>query len=69
MITSLQLEEAKEELLLIASTKVPQSKGLHASIQMSIPMIRAYFTGTGKFLRHMTPHLADCLPAALLAQG
>jgi len=50
VITSIQLKEAKEELLLIASTKVPQSKGSHASIQMSIPMIHAYFTGTGDLL-------------------
>ena len=48
MITSIRLAEPKGELLLVASTQTTQKSGCSTRIQVNIPMLDAYFTGTGK---------------------
>lgn len=48
VITSIRLAELKEELLLMASTQTKQKSGCPMQIQVNIPMLDAYFTGTGK---------------------
>ncbi|KAL3142564.1 hypothetical protein ABBQ38_002883 [Trebouxia sp. C0009 RCD-2024] len=48
VITSIRLAELKGELLLVASTQAKQKAGCPTRIQVNIPMLDAYFTGTGK---------------------
>ena len=48
VITSIRLKDLKGELLLIASTQTTQKSGCPTRIQVNIPMLDAYFTGTGK---------------------
>jgi len=47
VLTSIQLPDLKGEILLIASTQVLQQSGCSSSIQANIPLLDAYFTGTG----------------------
>ncbi len=58
VLTSIQLSDFEGEILLIASTQVLQQSGCSPSIQANIPLLDAYFTGTGVHI---------CLSVCLLA--
>jgi len=58
VLTSIQLPDLKGEILLIASTQVLQQSGCSPSVQANIPLLDAYFTGTGVHI---------CLSVSLLA--
>ena len=58
VLTSVQLPDLKGEILLIGSTQVLQQSGCSPSIQANIPLLDAYFTGTGVHI---------CLSLCLLA--
>ena len=51
VITSIRLQQDPDKLLLIASTRLPQRAGCPAQLQVLIPKLDGYFTGTGKFER------------------
>lgn len=48
VITSIRLQQDPDKLLLIASTRLPQRAGCPAQLQVLIPKLDGYFTGTGK---------------------
>ncbi|KAL3152275.1 hypothetical protein ABBQ32_001349 [Trebouxia sp. C0010 RCD-2024] len=50
VITSIRLAELQGELLLVASTQAKQKAGCPTRVQVNIPMLDAYFTGTGDLL-------------------
>lgn len=50
VLTSIQLPDLKGEILLIGSTQVHQQSGCSSSIQANIPLLDAYFTGTGDLM-------------------
>lgn len=50
VITSIRLSDLQGELLLIASTQISQQPGCSSSIQATIPLLDAYFTGTGDLM-------------------
>ena len=52
VITSMRLQQDPDKLLLIASTRLPQRTGCPAQLQVIIPKLDGYFTGTGKSERH-----------------
>ena len=52
VITSMRLQQNPDELLLIASTRLPQRAGCPVQLQVVIPKLDGYFTGTGKLERH-----------------
>ena len=58
VLTSVQLPDLKGDILLIASTQVLQQSGCSPSVQANIPLLDAYFTGTGVHI---------CLSVSLLA--
>ena len=46
------LQQEPDKLLLVASTRLPQRAGCPAQLQVLIPKMDGYFTGTGKSERH-----------------
>ena len=46
-MTSFHPEGVEDQLLVIASTTVPQDDGLPSRLRLKIPRSGAYFTGTG----------------------
>lgn len=50
VITSIRLQQDPDKLLLIASTRLPQRAGCPAQLQVLIPKLDGYFTGTGDLL-------------------
>lgn len=50
VLTSVQLPDLKGDILLIASTQVLQQSGCSPSVQANIPLLDAYFTGTGDLM-------------------
>ena len=52
VITSMRLQQEPDKLLLIASTRLPQRAGCPAQLQVLMPKLDGYFTGTGKSERH-----------------
>ena len=60
VITSIRLQQDPDKLLLIASTRLPQRAGCPAQLQVLIPKLDGYFTGTGK----LAP--VQAVPASLL---
>ena len=59
VITSMRLQQDPDKLLLIASTRLPQRAGCPAQLQVLIPKMDGYFTGTGKSECHSKPIPAE----------